>query len=84
MNYIEEYHQKIKSGEILAGKWIIMWYDFIIDGLKNSRFFYDDAKATRAINFIETFCRHHEGPLAPGLLKLELWQKAFLSVLKLD
>ena len=81
MNYIEEYHQKIKSGEILAGKWIIMWYDYIIDGLKNSRFFYDDAKATRAINFIETFCRHHEGPLAPGLLKLELWQKAFLSVI---
>lgn len=81
MNYIEEYHQKIKSGEILAGKWIIMWYDYIIDGLKNSRFFYDDAKATRAINFIETFCRHHEGPLAPELLKLELWQKAFLSII---
>ena len=32
-----------------------------------------------AVNFIERFCHHHEGVLAPGRLKLELWQKALVS-----
>ena len=31
--------------------------------------------------FIESFCHHHEGELAPNKIKLELWQKAFLSIL---
>ena len=34
-----------------------------------------------AIRFIQTFCRHHEGALAPGRIKLELWQKAMISVI---
>lgn len=35
----------------------------------------------KAVNFIERFCRHHEGALAPQLIKLELWQKAFVSTI---
>ena len=31
--------------------------------------------------FIEQFCHHHEGHLAPGRVKLELWQKAALAVI---
>ena len=31
--------------------------------------------------FIENFCHHHEGHLAPGRVKLELWQKATLAVI---
>ena len=52
----------------------------MLSGLSEGRFFYDDAKAQKAIRYIETFCRHHEGALAPQLIVLELWQKAFLSV----
>ena len=79
-NYIYEYHQKIQDGSIVVGEYIKKWYEYIIKGLESKSFFYDAKKAKLAINFIENFCHHHEGTLAPELLKLELWQKAFLSV----
>ncbi|WP_353423993.1 terminase large subunit [Christensenella massiliensis] len=79
-NYIYQYYQKIQDGSIIVGKWILLWYEYIIKGLGSGLFYFDAKKANKAIKFIETFCRHHEGALAPQLIKLELWQKAFLSV----
>lgn len=79
-NYIFEYYQKIKDGSIVVGQWILKWYEYIVKGLENKSFFYDPKKAKAAILFCENFCRHHEGAKAGELLKLELWQKAFLSV----
>ena len=49
-------------------------------GLKKKSFYFNQKKAQKAIRFVESFCHHHEGELAPDLIKLELWQKAFLSV----
>lgn len=80
-NYIYEYYQAIKDGSIIVGKWIAIWYEMVIKGLENKSFFYEPKKANRAIKFIENFCHHHEGALAPGTIKLELWQKALISVL---
>ena len=80
MNYIFQYNQKIQSGSIIAGKWIKLFYDFLIKGLENKQFFFNEQKANDVIDFIETHCYHTEGPLAPQPFKLELWQKAFLSV----
>ena len=80
-NYIFEYYQAIRSGTETAGKWIALIYEYIIKGLETKSFFYDHKKARAAILFIEQFCHHHEGVLAPGRIKLELWQKAFLSML---
>lgn len=54
-------------------------YKRIIEGLENKQFFFDQKKANQAINWIEAHCFHTEGPLAPSPLKLELWQKAFIS-----
>lgn len=79
-NYILEYYQQIQDGTVNVGKWIKLWYQYIMDGLKNKEFRFDKKKASKAIKFIETFCRHHEGELAPNLIELELFQKAFLSV----
>lgn len=79
-NAIYAYYQGIKDGTYLVGKKVRIWYELIIKGLESKLFFYDHKKATLAIVFIENFCRHHEGELAPQHLKLELWQKAFLSV----
>lgn len=79
-NYILEYYQAITDGSIIAGKWIIAWYKLIVEGLENKRFFYNHKKAITTIKFIETFCHHHKGKLAPQTVKLELWQKAFFSV----
>ena len=80
-NYILEYYQAISDGREIAGKWIRLWYSQIVKGLETKAFYFNAKKADRAIRFIESFCHHHEGELAPGLIRLELWQKAELSVI---
>ena len=79
INYIYEYYQKINDGTIIVGKWVKLVYDIIIDDIKNKKYTYDAKKAKKAILYIENYCRHHEGELAPQHLKLELWQKALVS-----
>lgn len=80
-NYIFEYYQDIKDGTVCVGKYVRDWYEFVINGLEKGAFFYDHKKSASAIKFIEAFCRHHEGTLAPNRIKLELWQKALISIL---
>lgn len=79
-NYILEYYQGIKNGSIVVGQWIKLWYERLIHGFEKKEFYFNQKKADMAINFIENFCHHDQGELAPQLLKLELWQKAFISV----
>lgn len=80
MNPIYEYYQAIQSGDVTVGKWIRIWYEMVVHGIEDGTYTYYAKKANAAIKFLETFCHHHEGPKAPGLIKLELWQKAFLAV----
>ena len=80
-NFLLEYYQRIQDGTETVGRWVRLCYEMIIKGLQQKSFFYDHKKATAAIRFIEGFCHHHEGVLAPGLLKLELWQKALVSLI---
>lgn len=80
-NYIIAYYQKIQDGSERVGKWVRLLYEYIIKGLQDKLFYYSHKKAMSAILFIEGFCHHHEGSLAPGKIVLELHQKAFLSVL---
>ena len=78
-NYILTYYQDIKDGSVIVGKWVRLLYENIVDGLKSRSFFYDSKKAHHAIDWIEEHAFHVEGELAPGKLKLELWQKAMIS-----
>ena len=80
-NYILAYYQAIVDGTVSVGKWVRLVYEYIVNGLEKGLFFFDVKKAHRAIRFIETFCHHHEGALAPKLIRLELWQKALVSVI---
>lgn len=80
-NYIYEYYQQIVDGSAVVGKWIRLLYEMIIKGLENKSFFYNHKKAQASILFVENFCHHHEGALAPQRIKLELWQKATLSLI---
>ena len=80
-NYIFEYYQKIKDGSIVVGKWVLLLYEIIIKNIEDGTYGFNQQKANRAIRFIETFCRHNKGKLAPKTLKLSLWQKAFISCL---
>lgn len=78
-NWILAYYQQIKNGSITVGRWIALLYEFLVHGLEEKQFFFDQKKANAAVEWFETHCFHTEGPLAPGLIKLEIWQKAFLS-----
>lgn len=78
-NYIFAYYQKIKDGSIVVGKWVTLLYEKIVAGIEDGTYVFNQQKANRAIRFIETFCRHNKGKLAPRQLKLSLWEKAFIS-----
>ena len=78
-NWLLAYYQQIKDGSVTVGKWIRMLYERIIQDLDNGVYFYDQKRADKVIRFFEHFCHHSKGRLAPGLVKLELWQKAMLS-----
>lgn len=84
-NYIYEYYQKINDGSLVAGKWIHLLYDYIVRGIERKDFYLDLKKANKAVLFIETFCHHSKGPLAPKSIAeaggLELWQKAMISTI---
>lgn len=78
-DYIRQYYQAIKNGSIPVGKWILLLYTYIVKGLGDKSFYFRPEKANRAIRFIERYCHHSKG--RNDLLKLELWQKALVSVM---
>ena len=80
-NYIYAYYQKIKDGSVCVGRWIQLVYEYLVSGIESGDFFFDQKKANNAVEWIEEHCFHTEGPLAPGHLKLALWQKAFISAM---
>ncbi|MCL2248666.1 MAG: terminase large subunit [Oscillospiraceae bacterium] len=78
-NYIFEYHAKLKSGEITAGKWIKKVYAHLAKNIKSGQYLFNANFANASIQFIETMCHHSQG--RNDLLKLELWQKAMISAI---
>jgi len=78
-NWILTYYQAIKNGSDTVGQWILALYEYIVGGIEANLFSFDQKKANDAVNWIESHCFHVEGPLAPGPLKLALWQKAMIS-----
>lgn len=80
-NWIYAYYQKVKDGSITVGRYIELILDYLVKGLEEKSFFYDQKKANAAIEWIEEHAFHTEGKLAPNPLKLELWEKAFVAAL---
>lgn len=80
-NYIYAYHQKLQNGSEIAGKYIKDIYSYLVTGLQEKRFVFDQRRADLAIAWVEGHCFHTEGILAPGPFELALWQKAMLSAI---
>lgn len=78
-NHILAYYQRIKDGSVTVGRWVRMLYEYLVSGLEQKLFFFDQKRANRAVEWFENHTYHTEGPLAPAAITLELWQKAFLS-----
>ena len=80
-NWIYKYYQGIGNGTFIVGQYIRLLYEYLVKGLQEKQFFFEGHKANAAIDWIEGHCFHTEGPLAPGPLQLEDWQKAMLSAI---
>lgn len=85
LNYVREYNNKLQSGEIVACIEIKSVYKRLVKEMDckddSFPFYFDEDAGNHIIEFIETFCRHYQGECAGQLVKLELFQKAFLQAL---
>lgn len=82
MNYIREYWDEIRKGRVIVSKRIYKQYQKLIKDLEdNSKYIFDEKKANKPIEFIERFCKHSKGEWAGKPVKLELFQKAYISAL---
>ena len=80
MNYIEEYYAAIKAGEIVVSRRVMRQYEKLVNDIKNPKeYHFEEKRANRPIEFIERFCKHSKGEWAGKAVKLELFQKAFIS-----
>ena len=78
-NAITAYWNEIQTGGVVVGKWIRLLYDVLMQGFSENRWFYDDRLAQNAVGFIERFCHHYKGQLAPRRIRLDLWERAGIS-----
>jgi len=78
---ILQYWNEIQSGGVNAGKWIRLLYDVILQGLTEHRWFYSEKRAENAVRFVERYCHHYKGKLAPQRIKLSLWERATICLI---
>ena len=78
---ILQYWNEIQTGGVNVGQWIRMLYDVILQGLTDHRWYYSHARAENAIRFIERYCHHYKGKLAPQRIKLSLWERATITLI---
>ena len=82
MNYITQYNDLIQRVEIPACRRIKAVYARLAAETEApGKYVFDEAKASRPIDFIERFCRHSKGEWAGKSVRLELFQKAFIQAL---
>ena len=80
-NAILAYWDEIQTGGVNVGKWIRLLYEVILQGISDHRWFYDERLAQNAIGFIERYCHHYKGKLAPRRIKLDLWERGSISLI---
>lgn len=79
-NYLLEYWNMIKNGEVEAGYWLKKELENLVNDLDNSRYIYDTTEAHKRIKFQETLCLQSKAPYYMKPIKLMAWQKAFWEV----
>jgi len=80
-NYIIKYNDAIQSGKIVVCDKVRKIYKKLAQDCKRKRgYSFDVKRASRAIYFIETFCRQSKGDMGKPI-KLELFQKAALQAI---
>lgn len=82
MNYVTEYCRQIEAGDIIVSEKVRKVYRELAQEIeKPGKYIFDEKKANRPIEFIERFCRHSKGEWSGQPIRLELFQKAWISAL---
>lgn len=84
LNYVKEYYSRIASGDITACEEVKSVYKRMTEEMDRRDddsfpFWFSEETGQYVIDFIEKFCRHYQGDHAGELVKLELFQKAFVQ-----
>ena len=84
MNYVREYYDRIKHGEIITSRRVKAVYERLVAEMDaataDSPYYFDEDAGERPILFIETFCKQSQGTIGAPL-ELELFQKAYIQLL---
>lgn len=83
VNYVRRYMRAIREGKVTVSEPVRQVYERLDAEAadKACPYRFSAKLGDHAIRFIETFCRHYEGEHAGQLVKLELWEKAFIQTL---
>ena len=76
-----QYWNEIQTGGVNVGQWIRMLYDVILQGLSEHRWYWSQELANNALGFIERYCHHYKGKLAPKRIRLSLWERSLISLI---
>ena len=81
VNYVRQYVRAIRAGTVTVSEPVRQVYERLDAEAadKACPYRFSAKLGDHAIRFIETFCRHYEGERAGQLVKLELWEKAFIQ-----
>ena len=79
-NPILEYYERIESGKEIVGNKVRKWYQKLAyDVAHPGEYFYSAKRGNHILEFAENYCRHSKGKLGGQLVRLELWEKAWLA-----
>lgn len=80
-NPILEYYEKIQNGKVTVCDKIRKWYKHLSDKVINPTdgYHYEAKRGNHIIEFVENYCRHSKGKMGGQLVRLELWEKAWLA-----
>lgn len=81
MTYLEQYHELIKSGGVVAGYWIKKEVENLVEDLNNPAYIYDTTEAHKRIKFMQTYCLQSKHPYFGKPVQLMPWQLAFFEAL---
>ena len=79
MNYLLEYNELIKSGQVVTGYWIRQQVKKLVREL--DEYEYDTTEAHKRIKFAETLCLQSKQPYYMKPFVFMPWQKAFIEAL---
>lgn len=79
-NYLLQYREAIRSGDIIAGIDLIQELDNLIADLSDPQYKYITSDAELRIDFIENCIRLTKAPYYGKPMQLMLWEKAFIEV----